>query len=310
MPQKYTKQIPQKMKKVNKLILFASILTFILAGCGEKATLEKTADTEYLITISTPMGDMKAILYDETPQHKENFIKLVEEGYYNDLLFHRVMKGFMAQGGDPDSKNADSSTQLGRGGPDYLIPAEIKPGLFHKKGALAAARQNDQVNPEKKSNGSQYYIVHGKVYQPNQLAQFRIDMRQLGRYFRQILADQEYMEVRNNVMALQQEQDFDGIQALMIEMKPVIEEKFQVELDLGPFSKEQEEAYTSIGGTPQLDNEYTVFGEVISGLEIIDKICDVKTNKANRPTEDLPMKVSMEIVSKADITSDFGYSFN
>jgi peptidyl-prolyl cis-trans isomerase B (cyclophilin B) len=195
-------------------------------------------NTIYYVNISTSYGDMLVKLYNETPKHRDNFIKLVKEGYYNDLLFHRVIKDFMIQGGDPDSRNAGPNVQLGGGGPNYKIPAEIQPGLYHKKGALAAARQADQVNPQKMSSGSQFYIVQGKKSSAAEL-------EQLSRGY--------------------------GIN----------------------FSPEQKEVYSTIGGTPFLDNSYTVFGEVVKGLDVIDKIAAVKTMYGDRPATDVKMKITM-----------------
>ncbi|HNV98014.1 MAG TPA: peptidylprolyl isomerase [Chitinophagales bacterium] len=192
----------------------------------------------YYVKISTSFGDMVVKLYNETPQHRDNFLKLAKQGYYNDLLFHRVMKEFMIQGGDPQSRNAAPNARLGMGGPDYKIPAEIKPGFYHKKGALAAARQADQVNPQKMSSGSQFYIVQGKKSSPAELDQ-------ISRAY--------------------------GTQ----------------------FSPEAKEIYSTIGGTPFLDGSYTVFGEVVKGLEVIDKIAAVKTNADDRPLEDVKMTVTV-----------------
>lgn len=192
----------------------------------------------YYVKISTSFGDMVVKLYNETPLHRDNFLKLAKEGYYNDLLFHRVMKEFMIQGGDPQSRNAAPNARLGMGGPEYKIPAEIKPGFYHKKGALAAARQADQVNPQKMSSGSQFYIVQGKKSTPAELDQ-------ISRAY--------------------------GTQ----------------------FSPEAKEIYSTIGGTPFLDGGYTVFGEVVKGLDVIDKIAAVKTNPDDRPLQDVKMTVTI-----------------
>ncbi len=203
-------------------------------------TTTQTMDNNkiYYVNISTAYGDMKVKLYNETPKHRDNFLKLAKEGYYNDLLFHRVIKDFMIQGGDPNSRNAGPNDQLGMGGPEYKIPAEIKPGLYHKKGALSAARQADQVNPQKMSSGSQFYIVQGKKTSAAELDQIS---RAYGT----------------------------------------------------SFSPEAKEIYSTIGGTPFLDNNYTVFGEVVKGLEVIDKIAAVQTKPGDRPVQDVKMKVTI-----------------
>ncbi len=188
-----------------------------------------------LVEIQTPLGNMLVKLYDETPLHKKNFLQLAEDGYYNDLLFHRVIQGFMIQGGDPDSRGAEAGMRLGSGGPGYQIDAEFNPGLVHKKGALSAARTGDSVNPEKKSSGSQFYIVQGQPMDPDQLKMF--------------------------------------------ERRKGLE-----------YSDDQKEIYIKQGGTPFLDMDYTVFGEVIEGLEVIDKIAAVATSSDDRPIEDVTMR--------------------
>lgn len=185
------------------------------------------------------MGRMVVALYNETPEHRDNFLKLVQEGFYDSLLFHRVIPGFMVQGGDPESRSAAPGQMLGNGGPGYTVPAEIVPGLVHTKGALAAARQGDQVNPEKRSSGSQFYLVQGKPFQPNEL-----DMvaQRASRYG-----------------------------------TPVT------------YSEEQKETYATEGGAPHLDGSYTVFGEVIEGLDVIDRIAAVQRDGRDRPVSDVRM---------------------
>jgi len=191
-------------------------------------------DAKSYVTIKTEFGDIKVELYDSTPKHKENFIKLVEEGFYEDLLFHRVMEGFMVQGGDPQSKDAAPGVKLGMGGPGYTLPAEI--GAPHFKGTLAAARKPDAMNPKKKSSGSQFYLVQGKVR-----------------------SDQELDFYENK----------GGFK----------------------YNPEQRAKYKTIGGAPMLDNEYTVFGEVVEGIDIIDKIAAVEVDENNRPFKDIKMDI-------------------
>lgn len=205
---------------------------------------DNTPTTGIKVKIHTTYGDMTVLLYDETPLHRDNFAKLVKEGYYNDLLFHRCIKGFMVQGGDPNSRNAAPGAQLGVGGPPYKIPAEFNRNLIHKKGALAAARQGDMVNPKKESSGSQFYIVQGSVMNDMQIDQV-----------------QRYVQQKDST--------------------------FQ-------YSPAQREIYKTIGGTAQLDMDYTVFGEVIDGLNVIDSIAAQPTNQANRPNMDI--KMTMEII--------------
>ena len=147
----------------NKLGMLAMLIALMITACAEGNKEPEVTGSDSVVTIKTDMGEMKAILYDETPKHKENFLKLAKEGFYDSLLFHRVINSFMIQGGDPESKGADLGQRLGSGGPGYTVPAEFVDGLFHKKGALSAARQGDQVNPERASSGSQFYIVQGQV---------------------------------------------------------------------------------------------------------------------------------------------------
>lgn len=208
--------------KLLVLILFVSIVTFSSCGDGHKYAI-----------IETEFGEIKVMLYNSTPLHRDNFVKLVKEGFYDDLLFHRVMNGFMIQGGDPESKGAPADKRLGGGGPGYRIPAEI--GSPHIKGTLAAARNS---NPQKESSGSQFYIVHGKTQTDAQLD------------------------------AIEKRQGFT-------------------------YNEEQRRLYKEIGGAPFLDGDYTVFGEVVEGLEVVDEIAAVKTAPGDRPIEDVKMKIRM-----------------
>ncbi len=212
------------MKKIQTLLLGLYVSLFLVACMGD--------DNTYAM-IETDYGNMKVLLYNETPKHKENFIKLANEGFFDDLLFHRVINGFMLQGGDPESRNAPAGKMLGGGGPGYLIDAEI--GSPHFKGALAAARTG-QGNPEKKSSGSQFYVVQGSVQTDAQL---------------------DNMERFKKIK----------------------------------YTPAQRALYKEIGGRPDLDQEYTVFGEVVEGLDVIDKIAVVPTAPGDRPTQDVKMKV-------------------
>jgi len=188
--------------------------------------------------IHTEMGDMKGILYDQTPKHRDNFVKLVKSGFYDGLLFHRVISGFMIQGGDPVSKNAKPGQQLGSGGPGYTIPAEINPQYIHKKGALSAARLGDAQNPQKASSGSQFYIVQGQIQNGSQLS---------------------------------------GLSART---------GFK-------YTDEQKKVYETIGGTPFLDGQYTVFGEITEGFDVIDKIAASQKDQADRPKSDIKMTIKI-----------------
>ena len=207
---------------------FIVFLSLLLGSCNQNSTTYALIETEY--------GNVKVELYNSTPKHKANFIKLANEGFYNDLLFHRVIPGFMVQGGDPDSKNAQQGQPLGQGGPGYTLDAEI--GEIHTRGALAAARLGDQINPERQSSGSQFYIVSGQ----------KLDEAMLNQVEQQ-----------------------NGIQ----------------------YTPEQRKAYLEQGGYPPLDGAYTVFGQVVEGMEVIDKIATAKRDQMDRPLQDIRMKVSI-----------------
>ena len=238
------------------------------------------------VQIKTSLGDITVRLYDETPLHRDNFIKLAKEGYYNGTLFHRVIKNFMIQGGDPDSKGAAVGVQLGTGGPGYTVPAEfVYPQYFHKKGALAAARQSDQVNPEKKSSGSQFYIVTGEVYSAGKLTQLE---KQLEQRMLQSIFDSLVVENRDKILQLRRNRDQAGIAAIQEQLQ---KDTFAKAKEMGKpkFTDAQREAYTTIGGTPFLDNDYTVFGEVEEGMDVIDAIQNVATGVGDRPNNDVVM---------------------
>lgn len=235
-------------------------------------------------TIETSLGTMLVKLYDETPFHRDNFIKLAREGFYEGLLFHRVIKNFMVQTGDPESKNADRHAHLGAGGPGYTLPAEIVfPQLFHKRGALAAARQSDEVNPEKASSGSQFYIVQGQPMNDAELDQFE----QSARYAKEKEVFQQIANaMRSQIVALQKANDTDGLNTLRDSIYEEAQKKVQ-EMDPFHFTPEQREAYQTVGGTPFLDGNYTVFGEILEGFEAADAIANVKTDSHDRPHEDV-----------------------
>ena len=251
-----------------------------------------TADTSSVkVKMVTSMGDVEILLYGDTPRHRDNFVKLVKEGYYNGTLFHRVISEFMIQAGDPDSKNAAPGQRLGAGGPNYTIEAEINfPKHFHKRGALAAARQGDQVNPEKRSSGSQFYVVTGRKLLPGQLDQLKNQLKnqQLQSTFNGLAA--QHM---NDIRSMQMSGDQAGLKALQDSLIAETE-KIVAENPL-TITPEMEQAYTTVGGAPHLDGAYTVFGEVLSGMDVIDKIEKVETDGADRPKEDVKI-ISMEIV--------------
>lgn len=222
--------------------IFIILSVFILCACSQtgngKSQNDNEQEKEYKVRISTDLGDIVLKLYNETPAHRDNFLSLTKDGFFDGTLFHRVINQFMIQGGDPSSKEAQAGQPLGSGGPGYTIPAEITDGLIHRKGALAAARQGDQMNPERRSSGSQFYIVHGRTFTPEELEVF----------------------AQRSGMAL---------------------------------TELQKSVYTTVGGAPHLDNAYTVFGEVVSGLDVVDKIATTQTGPGDRPVNDIRMTVSI-----------------
>jgi cyclophilin family peptidyl-prolyl cis-trans isomerase len=268
-----------------KYLLSITLAIILLTACN------KQPKEGVMLMMETSKGTMKIKLYDETPQHRDNFVKLAEAGFYDSLLFHRVINEFMIQGGDPDSKDAAPGAMLGNGGPGYQIPAEINyPALFHKKGALAAARTGDNVNPERQSSGSQFYIVQGKTY--NEEGFSAIEKRYEGMK-RQQLFYQTLEEYKDTLKALQQAGNQEGF----MDMRVLIEEEVEKKLANEPkqtIPDELKEVYATFGGVPHLDDNYTVFGEVVEGLNIIDSIAAVNTNQMDRPLDNvyiLKMKV-------------------
>ena len=242
------------------------------------------------VHIHTSLGDIVVRLYDETPKHRDNFVKLASEGYFDGTLFHRVIKDFMIQGGDPDSKGAPAGKNLGTGGPDYTIPAEfVYPQLFHKRGALSAARTSDEVNPNRESSGSQFYIVWGKQYKPGELKQME---RQLAMQQEQGVFNRLVAENRPKIMDLRRKRDQVALQELQDDL---IAQTHAICAEQGTmkFTDEQVQVYTTIGGTPFLDNQYTVFGEVEEGLDIVEQIQNVATGRNDRPVEDVSMQVTV-----------------
>jgi len=257
-------------------------------GCAKEKFLFYTKIMAKVL-IKTNLGDITVRLYDETPLHRDNFLKLAAEGYYNGTLFHRVIKNFMIQGGDPTSKGAASSAHLGAGGPDYTIPAEFNKALIHKKGALAAARQGDEVNPEKRSSGSQFYIVTGEVYSAGKLTQLE---KQMAQQQLQSIFDGLVVENRSRILEMRKKRDNAGLMAIQEELQKQTYAKAK-EQGEPKYSEEQREAYTTVGGTPFLDQNYTVFGEVEEGMDVVDKIQLVATQPGDRPVEDISMEVSV-----------------
>ncbi|MBO3699613.1 peptidylprolyl isomerase [Roseivirga sp. E12] len=289
-------------------ILSAACLVLIIASCGETKSSETPAaeGDDYLVTIKTSMGEMKAILYDETPKHKENFLKLVNDGFYDSLIFHRVISSFMIQGGDPESKNAAQGQPLGSGGPGYTVPAEFVPTLFHEKGALSAARQGDQVNPERASSGSQFYIVQGTVTPREQLE--GTDQRKIITAFRECMQTYPESDLAKEYQTVLTENPGDNA-AIQTKVESTLDRLTELTGRTFSMSEARIEKYSTIGGTPFLDDEYTVFGKVISGLDIVDNIASVQTAPGDRPVEDIRMFISVEVMPRAEIEEKYGYKY-
>ncbi|MDC1548586.1 peptidylprolyl isomerase [Phocaeicola vulgatus] len=270
----------------NKILLICLAfiaLTACNAGSKRQTNHHMENEKRTLVKLETTMGNITVALYNETPKHRDNFIKLVKEGVYDSTLFHRVIKQFMIQAGDPDSKNASDTAMLGSGDVGYTIPAEFNPKFFHKKGVLAAARQGDDVNPEKASSGCQFYIVTGRKFTEPQLLgmENKINEQREEALFdslaRQHMKEIYKMRKAGDNAELLELQDTLEAQARELADK---EEKFR-------FTPEQIKAYSTIGGAPHLDGSYTVFGEVTEGMEVVDNIEIAKTNRADRPIENI-----------------------
>ncbi|MBN2165531.1 MAG: peptidylprolyl isomerase [Marinilabiliaceae bacterium] len=242
------------------------------------------------VIVHTDLGDMTIELYDETPQHRDNFLKLANEHYFDSLLFHRVIDGFMIQGGDPDSKNATEGQMLGQGGPDYTIPAEINyPKYFHKKGALAAARMGDEMNPEKESSGSQFYIVMGEVLNDEAIAQAEQGM--LGQK-RQAAGDSIFKPYVDSLRFYQSQND--SVKFMALYQKAYGEAVAAAQsVDTFKLPEAIVQTYKTVGGAPMLDGAYTVFGEVVEGLDVIDKIAKVEKDNNDRPLKNVKMWVEV-----------------
>lgn len=260
---------------------FASLTTIPEETTAVKEMTQNPIPAGPTVLITTTMGDIKVRLYDETPKHCDNFMKLVSENYYDSILFHRVIKNFMVQTGDPTSKTAGPDTPLGSGDPSYTIEAEIDyPKFFHKYGALAAARTSDQINPERRSSGSQFYIVTGNKYTAGQLAQMeqRMTQQAMQDYFQKLTA-----EYQDTIKSFYKSGDKEGLEALRQELIA----KTEANVKPVKMTEEAVAAYTTVGGTPHLDGTYTVFGEVLEGMDVVEKIQNSVTGKNDRPVEDI-----------------------
>ena len=269
-----------------------TFMFFLLVGINISKCQTYSKET---ILISTAYGNMKVKLFNETPLHRDNFIKLVKQRFYDSLLFHRVINHFMIQGGDPDSKTANDTMALGNGDVDYWIPAEFNRKLYHKKGMLAAAREDDEVNPGKESSGSQFYIVMGKTFDSATLRkiELRINKDLIQKINYNVAFGGKSYKLKQYYMRLSGEKKDDSLKTVRRQLTDSISIDRYNKTPHFTFTPEQRKTYATIGGTPHLDMNYTVFGEVVEGLDIIDKIAAMKTGKNDRPLENLRMKISI-----------------
>ncbi len=279
------------INKKNNAPLALLMCLFILFSSSKPLTDDRSGIIR--VMMETNMGTIKIQLYNETPLHRDNFVKLVKAHYYDSLLFHRVIQSFMIQGGDPDSKTALPEAELGNGSPGYTIPAEFNSKLFHKKGVIAAARDGDlENNPKQESSGSQFYIVQGMVYNDSLLG-LRAKRITRMKLFNQVINRPENKIYLEKYSAFNQKQQVDSVKYIY----DIINKMVDAELPGFPehkFTQEQIQTYRSIGGTPHLDGSYTVFGEIYEGFEVIDRIAEQPVGKAARPQSDIRIiKVSI-----------------
>lgn len=279
-------------------LLFSALLIF--PSCDN--------NNDYIVTLKTNYGDIRIILFDQTPRHKENFIQLANKGFYDSLLFHRVIDDFMIQTGDPNTKSSVDPQSYGQGGPGYTIPPEFHQDLIHERGVVAAARMGDNVNPKKESSGSQFYIVEGIVFTEESLKASRVNYNDLYRYFGNLIQRREYQELNAQAQQLQSENKLDELKELILSYKDVIEEDYDVELDQ-PLTQKQFDVYTTVGGVPHLDGGYTVFGKVVEGMDVVEKIAAVETGPNDRPIEDVVMVVEVEKMNRRKIEKRYNYTY-
>lgn len=276
--------------KIRNLLLL-SLCTFLLIKSGVSQTYAKET-----VVISTNYGEMEIKLFNETPLHRDNFLKLVKQGFYDSLLFHRVIEQFMIQGGDPYSKHAQAHVLLGDSDLHYSIPAEINPKLFHKKGMLCAARESDDKNPSKASSACQFYIVQGRVLNDKEIKgyEYRINKALLARITGDVmLNDPNARAIKDKMSEFEKAGLADSAKAEATKLDAIVKSVYE-KTDHYTFSPEQIQAYKTVGGTPHLDNNYTVFGEVTKGQDVIDKIAAAATDRNSRPLADIRMNIRVE----------------
>jgi cyclophilin family peptidyl-prolyl cis-trans isomerase len=265
---------------------FVLFLFLLAAGfsCGNANQTKSEADA----LIKTPHGEIKIMLYEKTEEHRKNFEKLIKEGFYDGLLFHRVIQDFMIQGGDPDSKAAEPGQKLGSGSIDYTLPAEFVPEYYHKRGAVAAARKGGLINLEKRSSASQFYIVQGDIFTHGELDTLEIVKNQ---QIKNDLVRNHLMAVDEEIQVFRKNNDREGFALKVAEIRDRVDSLITARNLIFGFSDEQREFYTTIGGYPSLDGDYTVFGEVVEGMEVVDKIAAMETDTNDRPVQDVKMEI-------------------
>ncbi len=264
--------------------------TFIHLLIGIGLTFNSYSQTNR-IKVATDLGSMTFMLYDDTPKHRDAFLELVKDGYFNETLFYRIIEGFLIQGGSKSSKNAPPGKRIGYGDPDKTVDDEIMPHFFHKKGALCAPRQPDEVNPFKQSDISQFFIIKGRVFTEGELDTMEIAVNRPVR--NKIIKKYFTDEVRAELDALKEMKEVQAFREIADRIKLQIETEYSLQTGLLEFSESQRKAYTTVGGYPELDGQYTIFGECISGFDVIDKIASLKTDENNRPYTDVKMTVTV-----------------
>lgn len=272
---------------------FKTIILSLAIVLASKLTQAQTYSKETIL-ISTEYGNMKIKLFNETPQHRDNFLKLVREHFYDSLLFHRVINGFMIQGGDPDSKHANPKQLLGDGDLKYTVPAEFVPTLCHKKGMLCAARNGDDVNPSKASSACQFYIVQGKVRDDKELKNYekRINRDIITRIKDSLGKTPEGKILQEKIALFKEQKTTDSLMTYNKKLDALIAPIYE-KTPHYTFKPEHINLYKTVGGTPHLDSQYTIYGEVVEGLEVIDKIAAVGTNPDDRPLTDIRMRITI-----------------
>lgn len=263
--------------------IFSSILFLMLAGLGNAQTLSKES-----VVMETNYGTITLKFFEETPNHKENFLKLANEHVFDSLLFHRVIAGFMIQGGDPKSRHASASDSLGEGDLGYTIKPEFDPKIIHVKGRLCAARESDDINPGKNSSASQFYIVVGKKRTREELQKYeeRINKGTYVKCARELLKSEQGLYLKVLYNQLKEQGKTDSAQAVNKRIDELVKLQYS-KIPEFKFSQDAYEKYMTVGGTPHLDGNYTVFGEVTEGLDVVDKIANAQTGKKDRPLEDI-----------------------